>query len=334
MFCSLADPNTLILYCPLFDIGRYLNLDMRGVVRQESSAHLQDVGTGSGTAGQDGAHYGPVKCPRNVQLTGQTEAPGVLLVVGSRPEVRGHAGQHSVPLRVDEDQAEDAPVQGEVGGEAPGQGGVYGGEDGEGRPPVLDNHPLQVGQGGLRSTEDTDLEAGLELVHHQSEGHCGTFDWEEDGSVRQGGSLLSPDVEGEQTQLVRVEAPPVGGGRHQPPPGQHAAVGAVHALREVLQVVGDGPRLAAHQDVHRTYQVTEQRGLLTGLQTVQEAVDDAKGSPEFSLNSVDVSQSYQVIQAHQENQTLEDVIKKPKMKSTFEKVWDLSLDLTCGCENR
>ena len=292
---------------------------MRGVIGQESSGHLQDVGAGRGTAGEDGPHHRPVKCPRNVQLTGQTEAPGVLLVAGRGGEVRGHAGQHPVPLRVDEDQAEDAPVQGDVGWETPGQGGVDGGEAGEGRPPVLHNHPLQVGQGGLGATEDTDLEAGLELVHHQSEGHRGTFHWEEDGSVGQGGSLLRPDVEGEQTQLVRVETPPVGGGRHQSSPRQHAAVGAVHALREVLQVVGDGPRLAAHQDVHRAYQVTEQRGLLTGLQPVQEAVDDSEGRPEFSLNSVDVSQSYQVIQTNQKNQALEDVIKEPRIKSALEK---------------
>ena len=163
---------------------------------------------------------------------------------------------------------------------------------------MLHNHPLQVCQGRLRPTEDTDLEAGLELVHHQSEGHRGALHREEDGSVGQGGSLLSPDVEGEEAQLVRVEAPPVGGGGHQPPPGQHAAVGAVHALREVLQVVGDGPRLAAHQHVHRAYQVTEQRGLLTGLEAVQQAVDDSEGSPELPLYSVNVSQSYQVVKAH------------------------------------
>ena len=103
---------------------------MRGVVGQESSAHLEDVRAGSGTAGEDGTHYGPVESPRNVQLTGQAQTPGVLLVVCSRGKVGRHAGQDSVPVRVDEHQAEDAPVQDEVGWEASRQGGVYGGEDG------------------------------------------------------------------------------------------------------------------------------------------------------------------------------------------------------------
>ena len=269
---------------------------------------------GGGTAGEDGPHHGPVESPRYVQLTGQAEAAGVLLVRGSRALVGRHAGQHSVLLRVDEDQAEDAPVQGEVGWEAPRQAGVYGGEEGGGRPPLLHDHPLQVSQGGLGPAEHTDLQPGLELVHHQSEGDGGALDGEEDGGVGQAGSLLCPDVEREKTQLVRVEAPPVSRGRHQSPPRQHTAVGAVHALGEVLQVVGDGPRLAAHQHVHGAYQVGEQGRLLTGLQSVQQAVDHAKGSPEFSFNSVNVPQSYQVIQTHQENKTLEDVIKQPKIK--------------------
>ena len=107
------------------DLGHLvLALDVRGVVRQQGPAHLQHVRAGTGAAGQDGPHHRPVEGPRDVQLPGQAEAPGVLLVVSRRPVVRSHAGEDSLPLRVDEDEAEDAPVYQNVGGQTARQGGV------------------------------------------------------------------------------------------------------------------------------------------------------------------------------------------------------------------
>ena len=72
--------NTIKLILSLYLDCRLRYLDMRRVVWQESSPHLKDVRAGGGTAGEDGPHHGPVESPRYVQLTGQAEAAGVLLV--------------------------------------------------------------------------------------------------------------------------------------------------------------------------------------------------------------------------------------------------------------
>ena len=122
--------------------------------------------------------------------------------------------------------------------------------------------------------------------------------------------MLGPDIEREQAELVRMEVPPVGRGSQDPPSHHQTAVGAVHALREVVQVGGQLAGLRADHHVHRTYQVTEQGSLIRWLETIQKTIYHIEGCSEFSLDSINVPQRNEVIQANHQYKTLENVIKK------------------------
>ena len=79
------------------------HLCVRGMVREKSSSKFQNMRTGRGRAREHRPHDRPVECPADIQSPRQTEATGVLLL-------GRHHGQHSLLVRVDEDVAEDAPV--------------------------------------------------------------------------------------------------------------------------------------------------------------------------------------------------------------------------------